>query len=117
MGWISTDIRVGESLVDYVRRDNPTTKFSAIRRIGPRWVAFVLEGDFWGDEWFLPCPDGVTRVAGLAEFDDSFMRFIKEVSGPLNHPLFPPDMLAMLSPLADPPRGYCKQWRDRQKPH
>jgi hypothetical protein len=77
----------------------------------------VIEGDFWGEDWFRPCPDGVTRVACVAEFEDGFVRFTEEVNGPHHHPPFPPDMLALLSPLAEPPRGYCQQWRDRQKPH
>ncbi len=116
MGWTSYNLRPGETLAAFVRRDCPNTEFSDIREISNSCVATVIEGDFWGADWFAPCADGKIRVAGIVKFEGGYVKYIEEVSGPLGHPAFPADMLATLSPLANGTgKGWCAKWRASQQ--
>lgn len=115
MGWNSINLKPGETLVDFVRRDCPSTDFAEVREVTPGFVAVVINGPATWAPWRTPDAAGFVRFAGVALIEGGYIKYMEEGHGPYTPKPFPADMLAMLSPLDKTERpGFAHAWQARQ---
>ncbi len=115
MGWYSYKVLLGETLEDVVRRYAPATEFLAVRKIADGVYATVFRGPAHWARYLTPDPNGMVNIAGIVLFEGDCFKWMDEGMGPYHAGKFPPDMLAMLSPI-DPIQKtrWRLSWRDKQ---
>lgn len=101
MGSQSFNLRRGETIECFVRRDYPYAGALLVaRQIAAETVAMLCEA-----------PSGEC-FAAVAVFSSGYVKYMDESVGPYHAGCYPADMLALLSPLTEP--GYAAAWRQRQ---
>jgi hypothetical protein len=109
----SYTLRRGETLAEFVKRDNPNGGFMEAREIAPNVVGCIIEGPAEWAPFAIPT-EGKARFAGVAIFRGGFVKYMEQDLGPYHDGRFPPDMLAMLSPMQPDFQGYARNWLERQ---
>ncbi len=116
MGSISYTLKPGETLEDFVRRDNPRTTFAAIERVGSYvfTLAYADRYDAIAD-YYEPELDGRYLWIGVAKFEGGYVKYMEELQGPYTYAArCPAALLKRASSFKPGPKHYGAAFRQRQ---